>query len=44
MIAAGSNNLLKAVYALWFGGWKGGIHSTLWVGLLGVATIVWAMQ
>ena len=44
MIAAGSNNLLKAVYALWFGGWKGGIHSALWVGLLGVATIVWAMQ
>jgi len=42
MIAAGSNNLLKAVYAVWFGGWKGGGHSAFWVALLGVATIVWA--
>ena len=42
MIAAGSNNLLKAVYALWFGGWKGGGSSALWVALLGIITIIWA--
>jgi len=44
MIAAGSNNLLKAVYALWFGGLKGGIRSAVWVALLGIATIMWAIQ
>jgi len=43
MIAAGSNNLLKAAYALWFGGWKGGIHSAIWIALLGLATIIWAL-
>jgi len=42
MIAAGSNNLLKAVYALWFGGWKGGARSAFWITLLGIGTIVWA--
>ena len=42
MIAAGSNNLLKAVYALWFGGWKDGKHAALWVMLLGIITIGWA--
>jgi len=43
MIAAGSNNLLKAVYAVWFGGWKGGIHSAVWIASLGLVTIVWAL-
>jgi uncharacterized membrane protein (DUF4010 family) len=43
MIAAGSNNLLKAVYALWFGGWKGGRSAALWISLLGIVTIVWAL-
>ena len=43
MIAAGSNNLLKALYAVWFGGIKGGIRSAVWIGLLGVATIAWAL-
>lgn len=43
MIAAGSNNLLKAAYALWFGGWKGGSRSAFWVALLGIATIAWAL-
>ncbi len=42
MIAAGSNNLLKALYALWFGGWKGGRNAAFWVMLLGVFTIAWA--
>ncbi len=42
MIAAGSNNLLKAAYALWFGGWKGGSRSAFWVALLGIVTIAWA--
>jgi uncharacterized membrane protein (DUF4010 family) len=39
MIAAGSNNLLKALYALWFGGWKNTYKSALWLSLLGVVTI-----
>jgi len=43
MIAVGSNNLLKALYALWFGGWKGGSRSAFWVGILGVVTIGWAL-
>ena len=43
MVAAGSNNLLKALYAVWFGGGKGGIHSAVWIALLGAATIVWAL-
>ncbi len=43
MIAAGSNNLLKALYAVWFGGWKGGRHSALWIGILGIITIGWAL-
>ncbi|SFV89897.1 Glutamate synthase [NADPH] large chain [hydrothermal vent metagenome] len=42
MIAAGSNNLLKALYALWFGGLKGGGRSAFWVGIMGIFTIVWA--
>ncbi len=43
MIAAGSNNILKAIYAVWFGGIKGGSRSAFWVGLLGVLTIAWAL-
>jgi hypothetical protein len=39
MIAAGSNNLLKAIYALWFGGVKNSYKSALWISLLGVVTI-----
>ena len=39
MIAAGSNNILKSIYALWFGGFKGGSNAALWVALLGVVTI-----
>jgi len=39
IIAAGSNNILKAVYALWFGGVKGGLQAAIWVGILGVVTI-----
>ncbi|MCF6207241.1 MAG: DUF4010 domain-containing protein, partial [Sulfurovum sp.] len=42
MIAAGSNNLLKALYALWFGGMKSGLRSAVWIGLLGLVTIGWA--
>jgi uncharacterized membrane protein (DUF4010 family) len=42
LIASGSNNILKSIYALWFGGIKGGMHSALWVSLLGVCTIFWA--
>ena len=39
MIAAGSNNLLKAIYAIWFGGWKNSYKSAFWIALLGVITI-----
>jgi len=39
MIAAGSNNLLKALYALWFGGYKYTYKSATWISLLGVVTI-----
>ena len=39
MIAAGSNNLLKAIYALWFGGVKGGLSSAIWIAILGLLTI-----
>jgi uncharacterized membrane protein (DUF4010 family) len=39
MIASGSNNLLKALYALWFGGVKNGYRSALWIAVLGVVTI-----
>jgi len=40
MIAAGSNNLLKAIYALWFGGLHNSYKSAIWIAILGVVTIV----
>ncbi|WP_457595759.1 MgtC/SapB family protein [Hydrogenimonas sp.] len=43
MIASGSNNLLKALYALWFGKAVNTWRSALAVALLGVVTIVWAL-
>jgi uncharacterized membrane protein (DUF4010 family) len=43
MIAAGSNNLLKAIYALWFGGFRKTWRSASVITLLGGATIVWAL-
>ncbi len=42
LIAAGSNNLLKAAYALWFGGWRNTHKAALWVSLLGIGTILWS--
>ena len=39
LIAAGSNNILKALYALWFGGRKKTMHVSAWLGLLGGLTI-----
>ena len=39
MIAAGSNNLLKALYALWFGGVKNSYKSAIWITVLGIITI-----
>jgi len=39
MIAAGSNNILKAIYALWFGGVKEGMHAAAWISVLGLVTI-----
>ena len=43
MIAAGSNNLLKAGYALWFGGWRRTWRAALVITLLGALTIGWAL-
>ena len=43
MIAAGGNNLLKAAYALWFGGWKNTYRSAAVIALLGIATTGWAL-
>jgi len=43
MIAAGSNNLLKAIYAIWFGGVKNTYKSALWIAILGIATIVFGL-
>jgi uncharacterized membrane protein (DUF4010 family) len=39
IISAGSNNMLKAVYALWFGGWERTRQSFFWLIVLGVGTI-----
>ncbi|WP_456323603.1 MgtC/SapB family protein [Hydrogenimonas sp.] len=44
MIAAGSNNLLKSAYALWFGSLKSNWRSALVVALLGLVTIGWALR
>ncbi len=44
MIAAGSNNLLKALYALWFGGVKNTYKSALWITLMGILTIMWGLH
>ncbi len=43
MIAAGSNNLLKAFYALWFGGLKNTARSAAAIVVLGVVTIAWGL-
>ncbi|BBG65949.1 glutamate synthase [NADPH] large chain [Hydrogenimonas sp.] len=43
MIAAGSNNLLKAFYAVWFGGLKKTFRSSAAIAVLGVVTIVWGV-
>lgn len=39
MIATGSNNILKSVYSLWFGGVKGGLHAAVWIAILGIVTM-----
>ncbi|ADV46221.1 MgtC/SapB family protein [Nitratifractor salsuginis] len=43
VIAAGSNNLLKALYALWFGGPKVTWRSALWIMVLGILTIAYGL-
>ncbi len=42
LIAAGSNNLIKAVYALYFGKMKNSYRSAFWISVLGVLSIGWA--
>jgi len=39
MIAAGSNNLLKALYCVWFGGYRAGRVPAFWLAALGVGTV-----
>ncbi len=39
IISAGSNNILKGIYALWFGGWSKTKHSFFWLLGLGLVTI-----
>jgi uncharacterized membrane protein (DUF4010 family) len=39
VISAGSNNVLKAVYALWFGGWQKARAAFFWLLMFGLATI-----
>ena len=39
LISTGSNNILKAIYALWFGGWEKTKHAFGWLVILGIATI-----
>lgn len=39
LISAGSNNILKAIYALWFGGWEKNRHAFFWLIILGIVTI-----
>lgn len=39
MISAGSNNILKAIYALWFAGLKGGLRAAVWIAFFGIVTI-----
>ncbi len=43
VIAAGSNNVLKAFYALWFAGGRKGAVPFVWLMLLGAATIAWGV-
>ncbi len=40
IIAAGSNNILKAIYSLWFGSKEKTIHSFSWLLALGILTIL----
>jgi uncharacterized membrane protein (DUF4010 family) len=40
IIAAGSNNILKAIYSLWFGSKEKTIHSFSWLFTLGILTIL----
>ncbi len=42
MISAGSNNLLKAIYTMWFGNLRGGIHAAIWLSIFGATTIGYA--
>ncbi len=43
IIAAGSNNLLKAIYGIWFAGVKKGYRSSLSIALLGAATVIYGI-
>ncbi len=43
IIAAGSNNLLKALYGIWFAGIKNGFRSSLSIALLGLLTVLYGL-
>ena len=44
MIAAGSNNFLKAVYALWFGGIKQSRTAAIWIFFFGLTTLLFGLN
>ncbi len=43
VVSAGSNNILKAIYTIWFGKRKNTIHSFAWLMILGVGTILFGL-
>ena len=43
LISAGSNNILKAAYALWFGGWNKTRQAFIWLTVLGAGTIAFGL-
>jgi len=43
VVSAGSNNILKAIYVIWFGKRENTAHSFLWLLMLGIATILFGL-
>lgn len=43
LIASGSNNFLKALYSLWFGGKEKNLHSAFWLFIFGVIAVLFGI-
>ena len=43
VVSAGSNNILKAIYVIWFGKKENTLRSFLWLLLFGIATILFGL-